>query len=503
MAKNIPGNIPAPVGGVNAYSAVMSMPKLDAVMLDNWIPYPDRLQMRDGYASHATGFSNTPYRLWNYANGAGVESLWATTDTGIFNVTSAGAIGSAAIALTQGKTSAAVIATGANTYLMVVNGTDTLKQYDGASWTSVATYSGGAVSTAIFNRVCLYRQRLFFSQKNTLTIYYLPVNSISGTATSYDLGALFPRGGYIADIGTWTIDGGSGPEDQLAIATSKGEIAVFTGSDPGSITTWALQGVYFIGRPLGDRPFFKYGGDLLFLSENGVYPLSRAVQAASIERTRAVTEKVRALFNYAARNYSSNEGWQIIAQPDIPLLLVNVPSTPLRQQIVMHAQTGSWATLSGWNAYAFGRMGATLYFSTSNAIMRVTGVNDNGGNITATLVQAYSNLGYPRTKQIVMMKPYFQTGGNFDYDIGVASNFTGLQEASGISINSLGSLPLWGSAIWGSAVWAGSENFVQDWQSVADEFSLHKAPYLRVRSRVASVEYLGSDILFIPGGSFS
>lgn len=502
--ENIPKSIGAPVGGLNAYTSVMSMPEKDAILLNNFLPLPAGLEMRPGYTSHITDFAATPYRLAVYSKGDGTEKLFGMNDSGIYDCTTAGAAPAASIALTDGKTSSTILATGANTYMVVVNGTDTLKLFDGTTWTSVATFNAGAYSTAQLDVVETYRQRLYFAQRNSLILYYLAVNTfpaLANTATSYDLGALFRQGGYIVSLGTWTIDGGVGPEDQLAVVTSKGEVAIFSGSDPSSASTWSLRGIYYIGKPLGGNCLYKYGGDLLFLSENGLYPLSQATQSTAIERTNSITDKVRQVFNEAAQNYSTNEGWQVIAQPNLPILVVNVPATPLRQQIVMHAQTGAWATFTGWEAYAFARMGTTLYFSTTTGVMRVTGVSDNGANITATMVQAPSRLNYSRLKQIVHVKPYFVTTGNFSYSIGVANDFKTVQEASLISQSGLGGLPLWGTAIWGSAVWAGSSNNVQDWQEVADDFSMYKSLYLQVVSNVATITYYGSDLLLLPGGN--
>lgn len=500
--SNRPANIPAPVGGLNAYTSLMSMPTTDAVLLDNWIPYPDRLEMRPGYAQHVTGFANTPYRLCVYSSGSGAETLFATTDAGIYDVTAGGAAGAPVQPLTNGKTSSTVIATGANTYLFIANGVDQLSRYDGSTWTTVSSFTG-LPNTTILKGCETYRQRIFFYQRQSLILWFLASNAVTGTATFYDLGALFRQGGYIVSIGTWTIDGGAGPEDQLAVCTSKGEVAIFSGSDPSNVATWALRGVYYIGRPLGENCLFKYGGDLLFLSENGLYPLSQAMLSASIERTRSVTEKIRALFNQAARDFRANEGWQVIAQPDIPLLIVNVPSNPIRQQFVMHAQTGAWATFSGWSAYAFARMGSTLYYSTTNGINRVTGVNDNGGYINATMMQAYSKLGYPRNKQIVRVKPYFRTSGNFTYNLGVSNDFSSTVDKSTIIKNGIGTLPLWGTAIWGQAVWGGSASNIQEWQGVSDLFSMHKGLYMACSSLASSVEYIGSDTLYLPGGNFS
>lgn len=498
---NRPFSLPAAIGGLNAYTSIMAMPPTDAVLLENFFPFPDRLETRSGYVNHIEATASTAYRLFNYSSGAGTETLFAATDTGVYDVTTAGAsLPAYTVPLTNGKVSTAVLSTGANHYLMIVNGTDTLRKFDGSTWSTVATL--GATSTAIFSYVEVYRQRLFFAEKNSLNLWYLPINSISGTPVSYALGAIFRRGGYIVALATWTLDSGYGPEDQLAVCTSTGEIAVLSGADPSSASSWSLRGVYYIGKPLGANPLYKYGGDVLFLSENGLYPLSQAVQSAAIERTKSVTDKIRQLFNDAANEFSGNEGWQVIAQPNVPFLLVNVPASPVRQQFVMHAQTGAWAKFTGWDAFSFARVGTSLYFSTAGSIKRVTGVSDAGANITATLTQAFSKVGSPRTKQVVEVKPYLVSDGGFSYSIGVVSDFGTLQEASNISKTFLGSSSLWGSAIWGSAIWGGTTETISEWQTVPDVFSTHKALYLQVVGNTASVSFYGLDGLCLDGGSF-
>lgn len=484
-----------PVKGFTTGAPFMGMKPTSAVTMENFYPFPDRLQMRPGYNEHSTGFAAVPYRLWVYASGSGAEKLFATTDSGLYDITSGGSVPSASIALTNGKTIAVNMTTGANHYFFAVNGTDSMIRYDGTTWSSVATLG---VATNTFSYIEVYRQRLFFALENSLTIYFLPINSISGTAVSYDLGAIFRRGGYIVGLGTWTLDGGYGPEDQFAVVTSKGEVAVFVGNDPSNSASWSLRGVYFIGRPLGARPLYKYGGDLLYLSENGLYPLSSAVQSASIDRVQAVTEDIRQYFNDSARNFGPNEGWQILSIPDTPLLLVNIPASPVRKQVIMHAQTGAWSSISGWDAYAFERMGTSVYFSTSTGVMKVTGVSDNGANIVATLLQAYSDFGYPGAKQVVGIRPSFISGGNFQYSIGWSKDFSDATVFNNINLSGLSGASLWGSGLWGSAIWGGTTAPIETWQTVFDGYSRYKALYLQISSRLSSIQYLGARVQYLP-----
>lgn len=478
----------------------MVMPKKDAVVLENWIPFPDRLSIRPGATNWTTGFANNVLRLWTYAGPTGAETIWATTDAGVYNATASGAVGAAAIALTNGKTVGTMIATGATNYLLLANGTDTMKQYDGTTWSSIATF--GATATSAYSFVETYRQRIYLIKKNTMTLEYLAVNSIAGATTTYELGAIFKMGGNLVALGTWTIDGGSGPDDHLAICTSKGEVAIFAGSDPASASTWAFRGVYYIGRPLGQLPFFKYGGDLLYNSEAGLFPLSRALLTASIDRTQSVSQKVRQAFNDAASAYFSNDGWQVTAQPDSPFILLNVPATPNQYQYIMHPQTGSWSIFNGWNATCWTRKGNELYFGTGTKTAKVTGSSDFGGNIVATMLQAYTNFDYPRNKQVKLIRPLFIVNGNFSYTMGLAQDFQQVAATSAVTPLGSSSAALWGSGVWGTALWSSSINPILEWRSIPDTYSTWKGLYLQVASMSSAIDYIGCDMLVNPGGTF-
>lgn len=492
----VPTDLPPPVRGLNAYSMLTGMDKADAVVLDNFLPFPDRLETRSGFVEHVTGASDPILRLHVYSAPNGTEKLFGTTDAGVYDVTSAGSMPASSIALTNGKTISALITTGAGSFMMVVNGTDSLKRFDGANWTSVSTF--GSTNTSDYSYVEIYRQRVFFIKKGSLTIEYLPINSISGTPESYPLGAIFRRGGYLVAMGTWTIDSGAGPDDHLAVISSKGEVAVFAGSDPGSIATWGLRGVYYLGEPLGQQPVYKYGGDLLFLSENGLIPLSRVMQSTALELRTPITERIRQLFNNAAKQFRAEDGWQIISEPDTPILIVNIPSAPQHRQFVQHFQTGGWSTFSGWDAYSFARISNTLYFSTETGVNRVSGTADKGTNITATMLQAYSRLATRSEKMVKLVRPYLETTGGFTFNLGLASDLSVVAEYTNPLAEVSVAPSVWGTGLWGEAIWGSSESQrLSEWYTVPDEYSTWKAMYLQVVSNTATVKYLGADLKFM------
>lgn len=489
------GFFPPPVNGLNADAVLMGMRVSDAVLLENFVPYADRIETRPGYSEHVTGFSSTGRRLIPYAAPTGAVSLFATTDLGVYDVTSAGTLGGAQIALTNGKVHSAIIATGASAYLVLVNGTDSLVRFDGTNWSSVTTL--GSTNTSEYSYVELYRQRLFFAKKQSRVLEYLPVNSISGTPTSYDLGAILRLGGYIVAIGTWTLDSGTGPDDYLAVLTSEGEVAVFTGNDPAYLATWTLRGVFFIGRPIGDRPMLKYGGDLLILTETGLYPLTAALQSAAIQRQSPISQRIRQLFSQAAKRFGGEYGWCMAISPQIPALIVNIPSSPVKQ-FVQNLQTGAWAVFTGWEANSFAALGSDVYFITDSFVAKMVGANDSGNNVTARLTQAYSRLSNPREKMVKLLKPYFTSMGGFYYKLGMAADFAEPSEVT-IPSDNLEQFPgVWDTSNWGQVVWARTSATIEsDWYTVPDDYSSWKALSLEVVVNSGIVTYAGCDLQYL------
>jgi len=48
-------SVPPPVGGWDTRNALADMPVENAVILDNWFPSTDKVTVRKGHTSHATG----------------------------------------------------------------------------------------------------------------------------------------------------------------------------------------------------------------------------------------------------------------------------------------------------------------------------------------------------------------------------------------------------------------------------------------------------------------
>jgi hypothetical protein len=122
------------------------------------------------------------------------------------------------------------------------------------------------VTTTTLSNISLFKNRVWFIQKDTLKAWYLPTGAVGGVAQVLDMSQICKYGGTLVDLDTWTLDAGYGADDNLVFVTSNGEVIVWRGTDPSSDATWALAGVWKLGSPVGNRCMLKYSGDLLLIT---------------------------------------------------------------------------------------------------------------------------------------------------------------------------------------------------------------------------------------------
>jgi len=150
------------------------------------------------------------------------------------------------------------------TYVITVTGTTTFTYTMASTPAANATVVGSytvlgitGVNSNTFINVNLFKNRLYFTQKDTLNCWYLDPDSIGGVAKPLRFGGIARNAGYLQAMGTWTLDAGQGADDYAVFITSMGEIIVYNGTDPDNADTWALKGVWQIGQTFSRRCFFQ------------------------------------------------------------------------------------------------------------------------------------------------------------------------------------------------------------------------------------------------------
>src|SRR5699024_3362699 len=172
---------------------------------------------------------------------------------------------------------------------------------------------------------------------------------IGGEAKEFNLSSIFTRGGSITGVYTWTLDAGSGSDDHLVVLTSEGEVAVYAGVDPDVVDSFSLIGVFYLGRPVGNRPAAKFGGDLLILCEQGIYPLSLGLLGADIDRRMTRTQKRQNTITSAISSLTGQFGFEICGYPARDAIIVNVPEQRGHGQYDQNTITRAWTMFDVWN----------------------------------------------------------------------------------------------------------------------------------------------------------
>jgi len=506
QAAGLVKGISAPVKGLNTQSTVAGLGQDFAMQLDNWVCQPDSLVTRTGCSNHKTGFSQAPKTLFKYTSGIAQE-LYAAADNGIFSVGTAGAVGAAVAACTNGWGKSVNFATSAGQFSYFVNGVDTPKLYNGSTWTEITGVSSPAITgptTTTFKDVETYRSRLYFLQNDFLGFYYLPADSVSGAATAFRVGALCRQGGEVTGHATWTLDGGTGQDDHYVLATSEGEIIVFRGNDPGNTSAWTYVGTYPVGRPLGANCFVKLGGELLYLCEGGLIPLSSILQGGVRNYAQALSSRIEPSLVQAGLAYGTLPGWKLLVVPNLSLLMLNIPKDVSNSmQYCYNTKSKGWSTFSGWHAHDLIEYKGSVYFTTDTAVVRAfVGTTDYGAAITAICDTAYNSFGTRNQLTPLMMRALYASNSQVFYTLGLAQDFTGEFTEStygGIA----GVAGLWDSGLWDTALWGGSFTLSKDWVTVAARGALALSTRFKVSSLSATTVLIALDYKFAEQGLLS
>jgi len=464
-------SMPAPVGGWDAVSALSKMPPDRAIVLDNWFPQPAYVEVRKGYQAHATEMGTSPVETLMAYNGLTDASskLFAVTNGSIYDVTTSGMVGAADVSgLSSNRWQYVNFTNASGThYLWACSGSDNPRHYNGSTW---ATPSITGVSASDFINVTVHKGRLWFCIAGTMNAAYLASDAVSGAATKFPLGTIMGKGGFLVSIATWTHDAGNGPDDYIVFMSSRGQAAVYSGTDPGS--NFALVGVYDMGSPLGYRCLTKVAGDLAFVGIDGVLPFSLArAQDRGAAATVAITATINNAMNAAARSYGTNFGWELVAYPKGTRAILNVPiqENQLQHQYVMNTLTGAWCRFTGMNANCWVVFRDDLYFGGNSGAVYQADITamDGSSPIEAIGQGAYSYYGNRgNSKEFRMIQPSITTDSNTNPAIGLSTDFKD-NAVLGTPSSATTSSAVYDSAVYDTAVYPIESRNISNWTGIS------------------------------------
>ncbi|MBB5051121.1 hypothetical protein HNQ36_001075 [Afipia massiliensis] len=476
-----PASFPAPVGGwiKNQNLATPGARRPDgskvngAFVLENYFPTATGIRIRKGssvFSTIAAGVG-TVDSLFAYVNG-GNEKLFAANETDIWDISTPGSPASVVSGLTSGEWSVAQSSTPGGIFLRAVNGADDPQLFDGTSWGTGTPISAAGLDPKTLATVWIYKQRAFFTQKDSLNAWYLPVDSLGGTAVLLPLGGVFTKGGSLLFGATWSIESGNGPNEYCVFVSTKGEAAVFTGADPSSAATWTKVGVYRIGRPLGPKAHIPAGGDLVIATDIGFVPLSQAMQRDySALSPAAISYSIEVAWNetVAAR---AGTGWACEVWPTEQMVVVAIPTgvNDQPQMFVANARTGAWGLYTGWNGRCLQLFKDRLFFgSTDGKIIEaeVTGA-DQELPYTATCVPLFDPLKAPASlKTSLLMRATIRASAEVIPKLSLQADYK-LNLPTAPDDGTVATGNVWGVGVWGVATWSApaQKNIYQRWQPV-------------------------------------
>lgn len=463
---------PVPYKGWDAISPLSAMEPDYGVILDNCVPRPGWVEVRAGFNPWAQGLSTTsPVRsLLIYRPDNAAEQMFAACETSIFNVSQFGVVSTVVTGLTSSDFQYINFTpAGGVTRLMAVNGADIGKTFNGTTWSNFTVTGGFNTANAI--NINAHKRRIWLIEKDSSTVFFMDTDAITGPATALELGSLLNKGSNIVAMGTWTIDGGNGPDDYAVFISNKGQAVMYKGTDPANPNAWFLIGVFDLPPPLGIRCFTKYGSDLLYISLEGLIPISKALPFdPSGVRSTALTNRIQNAMSMATEGTRLNFGWETKLFPLSSMLLLNVPTvdSTIFQQFIMNTLNGAWARFTGWNASCLEIYNESLFFGGNNGSVNLAyaGGSDKLSPINMDMKCAFNYYDDPgRVKIIQMIKTFIFASGivsptiRIDVDFG-DQNFSPLVS----SLQPVGAL--WDIAKWNVDLWSVSTSTFNDWQSI-------------------------------------
>lgn len=452
MYKPIEKFIPPPVKGLNTREILTPGVSEYALQLDMLIPRSEGLTLPHGMSAPITNPAMTDnlVTLFNYNGtqlfGAGYNGIYALPGT------------VSGIAITEPVGYAVNISTAAGSYCIFFNGFETPKIYDGTSWAAVAWI--GPTLASLFQGI-VYRRRLYMADKANNRFWYLPVDAVTGTATQFNLGTVFTKGGNLVAMATLSLDGGLGPDDLLIAYSSNGEMAVFAGNDPGA-SDWSIIGVYDVGLAacgtyFQPKIFTKIGGDLYVLTTLGVLSVTQIIRGKEVAAIPSLSANIDSyMLPWMRASMSTRVTMSVIRSEKLLVINMSRSGIKVADTYAMDLSTGGWCRFPMedvddsygycWDYQEIIDNGQTKVYALGGLIgepKRVFNADEEVASGTANpwvIRTPYMRLGSLNPNEPINFKPYIWMDGSpgsgnvYTYQAGVAvdlSDVYNLQDAGG------------------------------------------------------------------------
>jgi hypothetical protein len=519
QAKTSSKVFPAPVlGWVSAQNQAAAKPGT-ALVLENFFPTATGIEVMGGSQTHATVSTTDPCEsLMSYIGGA--SEMFGAADGEIYNVTTVVDPDVPPAADVTGQTSNYYshvnFATAGGFFLYACNDTDAPQLYDGATWQQVTGVSVPiaitGVTTSGLSQVSVYRNRLFFVEKDTMNVWALAAAALGGAAIQISLAGVFRKGGSVLFCATWSLDSGDGLDDKFVIVSTEGEVAIYQGSDPSDPNDWSIVGVYDCPAPMGKNAFMRAGGDLIIETEQGAIPVSQAVVKDRAALAMAsVSRNIQPDWVTDARQRKTLP-WEVAKWPSRNRAIFSVPVTSDETTtppwcFVVNLETGAWCKRTGWNTRCLVLHDEFVYFGTNDGRvvkMEITG-SDDGEIYTAKAAFAWDHLrssGFEKT--VTSARAQFRLATPINPQLSVSKDY-GIEFPTPPNVApTTGSPGVWDVGLWDDARWdTGTTLIAFDtrWVSIGDT-GFVIAPQVQIScgsTLIPNAEFVAMTMLYETG----
>lgn len=518
--------LPAPTLGIQNSRSLFEMDPRGAVRLFNFVPVEEGLRTREGYQEWADTLSAAQTRTLipvidrDSAN----NKLFAVNRNGIYDVTAQETSNpTAEVSFGNNGDGAGFgvveyyVNDAGDAFVFYADEENGLFEYNVSTdtWAAASGITGPVIANIVY--VVAHKERLWFVERDSSSAWYLATGVKGGTATEFNLGSKFSRGGDTVGAYSWTIDGGAGVDDYLVFLSRAGDVLVYQGTDPASASTWALVGQWYAGEfPVGRRLVAQYGGIFYMLSTFGIISLNDLLQGSGLQQALQsgpganITETLRDQMLLDKNKF----GWTLEFIAPLALISVVQPrvnrtetwDNVIFQYNVTRRAWGTWfelplvcLTVFGQDVY-FGGDDEKIYRYGNVPLDDVAYDGSGGTAVNWEVMSSFQAIGDgARYHRVHLIRPVMTTVGTTpDYLIQARYDYN-MSELTGATPVSPSDVGLWDDSTWDVSIWGGGG--VTPVDAVRGSYGFGRRIATRMRgSSVDPVTLQHYDLLVEQGG---
>jgi|GEM_PF-479629 len=374
--------------------------------------------------------------------------------------------------------------------------------------TGITFPAGSTLTTADLSYAWIYKNRIWFLQKDSLSAWYLPVDQIGGELTEFPLGGVLGKGGHLVFGATWSQDVGDGLNALCAFVSSEGEAAVYQGSNPSEANDWGIVGVYQTGKPMGPKAHVQIGGDIAMASDIAFVPLSEALRREYSQLgANSLSAPIEAMWPEEVERRGA-EPWHCELWTARQMVVVGLPTVNNEQpsMLVMNSRTGKWARFTNWGSTCLHVFNDRLFIGdTAGRVFEanVAGLDD-GKPYTATYLPSFDQMEKPGLKTVHMVRAVLRAPFPVDEQMSTHMDYT-ISMPAAPAATSVSAPGVWGdpASIWGQFNWGDKADKAvqQDWCSQSGDGEVISIGVQITSGSIVPLdaELVRTDVLFTVG----